>query len=418
MESNPSAGLLANILLVLVSLAVLFILSRKNGLALAAFTAYSVRAVRGLQVQIEGDISDGLWYDRFAVDLVRYWRDQGADPGTWLGKDGFPALLATIYSTIGYSPSTGYLINALAGGLAVLVVGATTAQMGWFDAIKPSAWLVAVWPVGIVWGGMLLREAIVGLLLAVGVWGSVRLYKLQIASGAAAILGAGVAMIFMRGGLSFLILIGMPLTAALVTNLKHKTSPSRWIVALMASGIAILALSWLSDYFAGGQYFQYRVEVSAEQNAGTSSFAQAGLGAGAVDQSLLGHALRVPITALGPFPWQVTNLSLAIAAFDAALWIAVWGLAIYATRTLRPRAEGLLFMIPAFALIVALAANSANFGLIIRLRGQGIVLMAPLAALGFVLWRRQRAANKEVARQEILEAASERALIRARSTRR
>jgi hypothetical protein len=237
---------------------------------------------------------------------------------------------------------------------------------------------------------MLLREAIVTLLLGVGLWGSVRIYKRRFLSGALVVLAAGIAMIPMRGGLAFLVLIGMPLTAAAAANLRFRIRPSTILLSIGATALAFVAMSYLSQYFDGTKYFEYRSEVSIEQNSGNSSFAQAGLGGGAVDQTLLGHAIRVPLTAFGPLPWQVTNPSLLLAGIDALLWLGIWALVIFATVRLKARAEAALFVIPTVALIVYLAANASNFGLIIRLRGLGIVLVAPLAALGWVAWRQHR----------------------------
>lgn len=415
LNRDPTALTLAVVLAISLSVFSLVLLGRKHKLAGIACLAFTLRGIRGVMSQIMQSELDGGAYNNFAVSLVRHWQGQGPDPGAWLGKDGFPALLAAIYTVIGEAPEIGYLINAFAGGLSVIVVGATTAQMGWDRAIRPSAWLVALWPVGVVWGGMLLREAIVTLLLSIALWGAVRLYKQHWLSGVVAVLGTGTAMLMMRGGLAYLVLIGLPITVVLASNLRRKPGAARWVFAISVVAMSTFLLSLLSDYFEGSQYFEYRGEVVRETNNGSSSFSQAGAAAASLDTSVIGHLLRIPLTALGPLPWQVTNLSLAIAAIDAALWLAAWAFAIYATRFLRPRAEGLLFMLPTLALVVALAANAANFGLIIRLRGQGIVFLAPLAALGLVLWHERRLAAK-AAHQEVLNATRERGRARARST--
>lgn len=391
---DPIAILLAMGVVTAVTVLTLLQFGRTHSVVAPAFAAFALHAVRSIQVTLMGGEVDGVTYDQFGVALARYWTDQGADPGSWLGKDGFPALLGAIYTAVGHAPEIGYLINAAAGGLAVLVVAATTARMGWVEAVKPSAWLVGLWPVGFIYGGMLLREAIVTLILAIGLWGTVRLYQLSIGPGILAIAASGIAMIFMRGGLAFLVLVGMPVTAAIVANVRSKMNPARWILAISAVGISLIVLALLNAYFASGRYFEYRAEVSADQNNGSSSFSQAGLAASSGDFSVLGHALRVPITAIGPFPWQVRNPSLAQAFVDAALWMIVWAFAIYATVRMSQRVEAILFVAPTAALIVALAANSANFGLIIRLRGQAIVLIAPLAALGYAYWMERRRRRK------------------------
>ncbi len=394
MERDPSAALLAVLLLICFSFAILMFLGRIHGVVLIACIAFAARAIRGVDVQMSGYASDAAYYDNYGQELARFWQQMGPDPGSWLGKDGFPTILAVIYTLIGHAPEVGYLVNALAGGLTVLVVAATCYQMGWYPAIKPAAWLVALWPVGVLWGGLLLREAIVGLLLSIGLWGTVRIYKQHYLSGAAAIIGAGLLMIPMRGGLAFLVIIGMPVTAAIAANVRVRLSVTTILFGIVAAGFTFVALQFLAEYFDGSRYFEYRADVSQEQNTGNSSFAQAGLGSGAVDPSLSGHALRSILTAFGPFPWQLTNPSLALAGIDAFLWLGIWTLCIYAVRKLKVRADAALFILPTAALLVYLAANSSNFGLIIRLRGLAIVLVAPLAALGWVIWRKSRAEKK------------------------
>ncbi|MHB1163643.1 MAG: hypothetical protein ACYC3K_00180 [Candidatus Nanopelagicales bacterium] len=384
MQRDAAAALLANLVMIALPIAVLLAFGRRHGVAIAALTAFAARVLRGWQVQVNGDFSDGIQYDSFAVTLARYWADAGPDPGAWVGKDGFPAILAGVYSVVGHAPEIGYLLNAFAGGLSVLVIAAATAQMGWGRAVRPAAWIVALWPAGIAYGGMLLREASVSLLLAVGLWGAVRLYKMKVGSGIAAIAAAGLAMVFMRGALAFLVLIGMPLAAVLASTLRGKVSAPRMAVGAAVTGFAVIALGRLSDYFADSRLFQYRPEVTLAQNVGASSFGEAGVGTAALDQSVGGHLARIPLTALGPLPWQVTNVQLAQAAVDAALWVLVWAAAIYGIASLARKAEALLFVLPQVALIVALSTSASNFGLIIRLRGQGIVLVAPLAAIGIV----------------------------------
>lgn len=393
MTRDPVAAWASAVIIGSLGLALCLSLGRRYGVVGIALIAIGLRAARGLQLLVQGDLNDAAAYDNFGKALAASWSGAGPDPGEWLGKDGFPAMLGAIYWAVGHAPEAGYSINAVAAGLTVIVVASTTAAMGWERAVRPAAWLVALWPIGIIWGGALLRESVVTLLLAVASWGAVRLYLGRYLSAVMAIASSGLAMIFMRGGLAFLVLAGIPLTAALVANLRRATV-SRWIVGIGVLAVAFSATFLLSGYFEGSQLFQYRAEVIADTNQGTSSFGQAGLAGQVVSQSVSGHLLRIPVTAFGPLPWQVTNLSLAQALVDAVLWLLVWSLAIFATVRLRPRVEGMLFLIPTAALIVALAANAGNFGLIIRLRGQAIALIAPLAALGLVYWLDRRAERR------------------------
>ncbi len=406
MLRDPTAARLAWILVTILSVLALYALGRRHAIALPAILAFVLHALRGVQVQFSGELGDGAQYHEFAMQLSQYWSGQAADPGIWLGKDGFPAVLAAIYTVIGPVPEVGYVLNALAGGLAVLVVASATSQLGWHRAVKPSAWIVALWPVAAVYGGMLLREAFVTLLLAIGMWGTVRIYNSKYASGLATILAAGVAMVFMRGGLAFLILVGMPLTTVVVMNLRGKSSVGRWAFAVVVFAMALVSLRFLSDYFETTRYFEYRVEVVDALNVGTSSFGQAGVGGRALDTSFAGQLERLPLVAVGPLPWQVRNIGLAIAGADAVLWIVVWMVSIYGMWKLRPRALGLLFIAPTLSLLIALAANSTNFGLIIRLRGQGIVLIAPLAAFGLVVLA-DKVQARRLARERRLRAARE-----------
>ncbi len=395
MARDPWSAQLGAALVVVLAAILLAALGKRHGIILACYVAFAGRALRGIDVINSGYLTDAIQYDEYALGLVRYWQGVGSMPSFAEGKEGFPTILAGIYYVLGYAPEVGYMINALAGGLTVVVIAAVTAEMGWHRAIRPAAWLIAIWPVGILYGGLLIRESIVGLLLAMAMWGAVRLYRGKVISGALLIIATGLVMIPMRGGLAFLVLVGLPLTLIAVSYVHFRSKLTAFVGAVIGAGFALGALVFLGSTFESSNFFEYNASVVNALNTGTASFGNAGIGGTATSSTFTGHLLRIPFTALGPFPWQLRNTGLLLAFVDALLWMGAWALAIYAAVRSRRWSQSLLFLVPTAALMVYLAAISTNFGLIIRLRGVGIAMLAPLVAQGYVLFRQARAERRE-----------------------
>ncbi len=227
--------------LILVTLAVLgmgavliWVGGRRLDVLAAAMIGLILRLVLGFsQFWTAGISSDALAYDQLAQQVVAWWSGESAEPYQVQGKEGWPYLLALMYRGLGYLPELGILVNVFAGTATILVVAAVCRVLGWEVGLKPAAWIVALWPVSVLWGPLLLREAIVTLLLALSLLGAVLMQKPTRCAGHCPHRCLGHPhMIWMRGGLAFMILVAMPaFVAASIYFARPSTliysSPSR-----------------------------------------------------------------------------------------------------------------------------------------------------------------------------------------------
>lgn len=105
---DPVAAAVAALTLIVITPALFVILGRRLGVVGIALIAFGLRAARGLYALSGGPVDDALGYDIFGQRLALFWQGMGPDPGTWVGKDGFPALLGGVYYVIGHAPEVGY----------------------------------------------------------------------------------------------------------------------------------------------------------------------------------------------------------------------------------------------------------------------------------------------------------------------
>lgn len=114
----------------------------------------------------------GLWapdaqlYDRLGVLYKSAWFDHGQQQITMTpGKEGFPSVLGLTYGIFGHVPFLGIMLNVIACALLVPVLATTAARLDLNS--RATAWVAAVFPPGLLWGSLLLREAFSWLSLAV-----------------------------------------------------------------------------------------------------------------------------------------------------------------------------------------------------------------------------------------------------------
>lgn len=368
--------LLAMLALGVISLTLLFVAGRRYAVVPAALVAFFLRLAAGLaQVWTIGLVDDAGVYDSAARALVGSWTGELGGVELTSGKEGWPTILAVTYWVFGHAPEVGIILNAAAGAAAVVVVAAACRNFGLSASSGIAAWIVALWPVGWVWGGYLLREALVQLLLALAVLGVAKARQRATLSGGTIILLSGTALILMRGGLALLVLIVMPsLLIAEVVLPREGASRGRPVTVMVALALSLLALPMAFGLLEDAPYFDpQRLErVSQALNAGTTSFASAG-----VDPSV--SPMTYVLVAAGPYVWQWHNVGLVIAGIDGLMWLMVWLLAIRGATVVGTWTAAHLG-IPAVLVLAYVAQTSTNFGLIMRFRGLLVVFLAPLAA--------------------------------------
>lgn len=388
MHRDPLTIALASALLLTIGVAAGGFLSRRTGVAGPFAVALGIRLVYGfVNYGLTRSLdNDGAAYDRDAMRIVAAWRGEGPPAELIAGKEGWSYILAAFYSILGHGPEVGVVLNCLAGSAVVIVVAGICRQLQWDRALRPAAWLVALWPVSFLWGPLLLREALVTLLLSVALLGAVLVRLGRWAGGLSVLLLSGVSLIWMRGGLAYLVLIGLPLLTALTTMWRTEDMPRsvRSMIAI-AVGIAIVAPVALSA-LSNSTYFDMdqAAKTAVALDYGTTGFTSAGIG----EQ---GAVMAFVYTALGPLPHQWVNIGLLSAGIDAVLWLVVWVFVVQGSRLDLPNSWfKLLSVAPSLALMAYVSASATNFGLIMRFRALALPLLAPLAAAGFSAWRDKR----------------------------
>lgn len=383
------------------------------GMAIQATLTVSLFAVIGLWAP------DAITYDHMGRELASSWQG-GPDPTREIGdgKEGFPAILGGLYFLFGSHPSSGLALNWAAHALLVVTVAATAQRLDL--PTRRSAWIAALFPPVLLWGGLLLREALTWLLLALIVFGLVSFARSTLRHHyilyGAVFAGSVISLTWIRGTAALIVGVGGILVLLL-------TSRRRDFFARLLLCLTLLAI--LTPRFGDlvGSYLP-KGETSASVSAteppsdSESSSDAAELPSGAAEpssdsardqeivpdrlaairdslardsttsfgQSEASNGFSVAVTGsrvlLGPFPWewQRTGIPLAV---DALLWLGL--LTAAAVGTWRSRTNlrmALLVVVPAGLLLGALVVTSGNYGTMQRLRVQSAVLLIPLAAAG------------------------------------
>lgn len=328
--------------------------------------------------------SDALQYNSQAVSLAE---NEITHDRLTIGKESFPLLLSWVYRVFGEAPEIGIVVNCAVAATIPTIVYLACRQLDWKDAATPAAWIVALWPVGIFWQGLLLRESLVIALLALALWGATLARSGMVVRGLAMLAVTGFLMMGFRGGLAFIPLLILPAALALLavysTGMRATAKIASFAliaVLVVISGPALNSLAKEAGYF----------DVSARSasieanNSGSTSVSETGEDMG--DGTAADGVVKLPVAAFGPYPWRWSNAGSAAAGLDGLLWFAGAALALIGLFSHRQRRSAVLCLLPLGVLLVYIGASSSNFGLIMRMRGVGLPFLAPLMALGVAVW--------------------------------
>ena len=330
---------------------------------------------------------DALLYDRLGVrlsDPVYGYADRGVQITS--GKEGFPRLLGLVYSAFGHHPGLGLMMNVMLGALLVPLLTAVAARLD--GPRRATAWLAAVLPPFLVWGGLLLREALSWVLIAVVVLalaGISRHRRDRLSRWDWPLLiGALAAFLAVRGTAAILLAAAALAVVALTARQRFWA----WVLGTASLVLAAPALAGTFDRVAGG-YDLERINTvrGALSDEAGSSFAVAAInGPADIVRVLPTTALR---GFLGPYPWEWPRLS-ALATLEGLLWLVMLALAVHGWRTRRFSRSLLCLALPTVAIVVPLALASGNYGTFERLREQATVVLVPAAAIGLAQLRDRR----------------------------
>ena len=376
---------LASSLVVALTLACLWPAMNRLGIVAPVLCAMSLRLFFGFSTHfgvLGSPTSDTRTYDRLALDVSTAWESDITPPGLIAGKEGWVIVLASIYRVIGHAPEVGIALNAGVGAATVLITAATSQTLGWGSSRRVAAWCMALWPVGVFWGPQLLREAIVTFLVALAVLGIALIGARRTLVGTLLLMLSGSAMIWMRGGLAYFILVVMPTTYAVARLLIRSGDRRRWQTVLptmlLLTGVLTAGLELLSS---GYTFSVDRIQAATSlANTGSTSFSAAGV-------PTENDALALVNVAVGPLPFSWRNFGLLIAGLDGVLWATLWIFAVWGYRASSVnRWAPVTFLSSLVALLAFLSLTTANFGTIMRYRSVGVPLLIPVAAVGLHWW--------------------------------
>ena len=295
------------------------------------------------------------------------------------GKEGWPKLLGHIFRTFTYVPEVAMYINALAICLAAVFVHMACQKLQIHNEKPVAAMLVLFAPASIYWGSLPGREPFCWLFISMMVYAaSCLVYQLELIPILVMCL-ATICMFPIRGSIALGLLGTFVASIGIASSIGKFGVVERRVFAFIIVAIAAPPAfqRMNSQALSGSSASELKVLLSDAN----SSF----ISEGEVSQSVFSFStLRtIPNVTLGPLPWE-WRPSLFLAILDAIFWMFVW-YTVYQGVTATRRYDVLkLYLFPALIMIFTMAATLANYGIVMRMRGLMIPILAPMFALGFV----------------------------------
>lgn len=308
-------------------------------------------------------------------------------------------MLSVVYSIFGHDPVYGLWINAISCGLMVAMVGGIAQRLDL--PVKPASWIAAVYPAFVVWGTLLLREAVVWLCLAVLIYAVAGIVKHvgAVAWNVVLLVVSFAALLAFRGSIGIAVLVA--LLAAIVVS-RSGDRKRKWATYVVVALVLLLAYaSPLSAQIEGifERYTFERVEISREalQRTGDTGFATGSGPSFFVAISVLPRVLA------GPYLWEIGSVGPA-GVVEGFIWVLLVMFAFRGWRRLTDRRSANVLIAPALVLIYVLAMTSGNYGTMIRLRTQVALMLIPLAAAGLSRARTAAATREKMMRPPLAPA--------------
>ncbi len=321
---------------------------------------------------------DAIYYDNMGVAIAR-----GQSSVISAGKEGLSETLGIVYSLFGHDPIFGLWLNAIACGLMVAGIGGIAERLDL--PVRPAAWIAALYPAVLVWGSLLLREAIVWMLLSGLIFAVAGIVTRsgRLAWNIVLLILSFVGLLAFRGSVGIAIFIAA--LVAIVASQRGDKYRQGGTYLLLAIVFVIIYMSPLSAQIEAvlGRYTVERVEISREalQRTADSGFV---IGSG----NPFAAALPVlPRVLFGPFVWEFSSVGVA-GVLEGMLWVILLVLAVRGWWRLPIRRVGNVLVVPALTLLCVLAVTSGNYGTMVRLRTQVAIMLIPLAARGLSRTRR------------------------------
>lgn len=362
-------------------------------------------------------------YERYLVADEITWHNEGirvaeaflghsdmGRAGLTSGKEGYSWLVGGIYAVTGPVPMLLIILNIVLYALLVPILAVITGilakdlrftEMQGTRAVTFAVYFIALTPVIIFWSPRMLREVISMFLISLSVLCLLLFYRDKRLRYLFGMASAVTLMVAIRadigGGLGASLVAGV----IFISLLRFQG----WITRLALS-VPLLALFIFMAWNYVNSRSDLNASVAAQQNIylGEANSAYSGLeslrGADSIIDIIL---FNLPKVLLGPFPNELnSSMIMLFAAFSNIFWLSLLLLAsrIFILRRFSfenkswsngqasRRWHGvLLIAILLAAFIGMLSMSSGNYGLMIRMRLMPFVLLIPLAAVGYAVFR-------------------------------
>ncbi|WP_141567598.1 hypothetical protein [Serinicoccus profundi] len=331
---------------------------------LASFSFNSLIGV--LAIHAIGLGNDAQLYDDTARSTLSFWREGASSrPAELEDRQGYIVALAAMYGAFGTTPYPMIILNAAAVASTALVLAHSTKMLGGGTAaVRLALWSGMFVPGLLLWTKDLIREPFIFLFTALAGMAALRC-ALKLRWGA----WAAIAFLGLAGTRQeSVVTLGIAIVMALIFA-RRDTLDRRFFVLAVSAVLITPVLSYVWAQLPSSDLQSSRVAVAR----GTTSIASSSTLP--VDPLNFGRAL------LGPLPWEWTGPLLVLALDAVFCWIVLF----CAIRWLRHHpSPGLwVLFVPAMALYVVVSITAAyNYGLLIRIRTQPLMLLLPLAFAG------------------------------------
>jgi len=305
------------------------------------------------------------------------------------GKDGWPKLLGNLFHLFGYVQELGIYVNALATILAAVFMHLACKKINIDTTIPYAVYLIVFCPASLYWGSLPGREPINWLCIAVMAYATAQLsIRLSIAPILWMTL-ATFALFPVRGSIA-LALAGTYIIGLVIAGNADRSHRVLARFVTIAAGALVIpqAINQINNQGLHGRSLaQIRTSLSvANSNFTNPDEVSSGLFS-------LTTLKSIPRIMLGPLPWEFKP-SLFLAIIDAIFWWGLWYIAYTGIRDSKRYDILKLYIVPTFILIITGASALTNYGIVLRLRGLMIPVIAPIIALGLVQ-RKLRQSNKK-----------------------
>lgn len=352
-----------------------------------------------------GNAPDGGVYDRQAMTVAERWGVIGYEiRGRELaeGKEGFPIIMGVVYSLGGHVPFAGVLLNCGVVALTAIVTACATRSLIGSVSLRFLTFMFMTWPMFIVMGPALLREALCWLGLALVALG-ISTWR-QSSLKASVLLTLGWSLVWwIRTPVAWLIVIGV-VTSLSVIFLRRRFGNVGVAVAGLLALVALIQFSPTLLEMSGSDSERLDVVRGALARTATSAYS---VNAGPLE-AVIGESgfllANLPHIAFGPFPWELGPAVVWLwILVGSAYWWATMILIWHSYRSKPLEDETVVLLVIAATLLVGMGATMTNYGIVVRMRAMPMIaLLVVLAGQPLImrLFETNRVPTRQVAHEK------------------